>query len=148
MGARRKAREFALQALYLVDLTNLTAEKAIRGVIKDAKIDDKTKEFIEYLTQGTLQHLRQLNDVIVDNARNWEMKRMATLDRNILRMGAYEIIYELDTPVSVIIDEAVELAKTFSTEESGKFVNGILDKLKTLRIENHAEEGHKRSKRD
>ena len=76
------------------------------------------------------------------------MKRMATLDRNILRLGAYELIYEVETPVSVIIDEAVELAKTFSTEESGKFVNGILDKIKTLRPKTDAEEGHKASKRD
>ena len=71
-----------------------------------------------------------LDALIKKYAQNWEMDRMAALDRNLLRLGAYEIIFELDTPVSVIIDEAVEMAKAFSTPDSGKFVNGILDRIR------------------
>jgi N utilization substance protein B len=71
--------------------------------------------------------------VVQAYAANWELKRMAALDRNILRLAAYELIYELDTPETVIINEAVEIAKAYSTDDSGKFVNGILDKLKSQR---------------
>lgn len=133
MGVRRKGREFALQMLYLVDVTKLPAEKIVDGVTAGENLDEKSVAFARDLAFGALNNKTALDELIKKYAKNWEMERMAALDRNILRMGAYEIVYQTDTPVSVIIDEAVEIAKTFSTPDSGKFVNGILDKIKLER---------------
>jgi len=130
MGERRKGRELALQALYLMDIAHLPKDKALKTITGAEKGSPKTRKFAELLTLGTADHMDEINGLIVKYAANWEMNRMAALDRNLLRLGAFEILYELDTPVSVIIDEAVEIAKTFSTPDSGGFVNGILDKIK------------------
>ncbi len=133
MGARRQGREFALQSLYLTDVSNITPEKALAGVLHGQEVDEKIQAFARRLTLGTIENRPALDDLIKKYARNWELERMAALDRNILRLGAFEMLHELDTPISVIIDEAVEIAKTYSTDDSGKFVNGILDKIKTER---------------
>ncbi|MCB4755731.1 MAG: transcription antitermination factor NusB [Elusimicrobia bacterium] len=133
MGARRKAREYALQALYLADITPLPPEKALKGILTSDKIEERIRTYTKWLTEGTLKHKPEIDELITKVATNWEIDRMAALDRNILRMGAFELLYENDTPPSVIIDEAVEIAKTFSTIDSGKFVNGILDKIKLER---------------
>jgi N utilization substance protein B len=85
------------------------------------------------LARGALAHRPALDAVIAKVAENWEIGRMAAIDRNILRLAAFELMHSLETPVSVVIDEAVEIAKTYSTQDSGKFVNGILDKIKTER---------------
>lgn len=135
MGSRRKAREYALQALYLADISTLPPAVALACLTRDEDMEEKTLEFAKGLTEGTLENKDSLDQLIVKYTRNWELGRMAALDRNILRLGAYEIIFELTTPVSVVIDEAVEIAKMFSTGDSGKFVNGILDKIKDERKE-------------
>jgi len=133
MGSRRKARELALQTLYLIDITSLPANKAFDGILRGQEMDGKTLAFSKSLVEGAKTNADLLDQTIMKYSENWEIKRMAALDRNLLRLGAYEIIFETDTPVSVIIDEAVEMAKTFSTQDSGKFVNGILDKIKNER---------------
>ncbi len=133
MGVRRMGREFALQALYLIDLNKLTLEKALTAVTAEPNSDPLAKKFAKILLEGALLHKTELDEIIVKYTLNWEMSRMAALDRNILRLGAYELLYETNTPISVVIDEAVEIAKKFSTEDSGKFVNGILDKIKSER---------------
>ena len=135
MGARRRGRELALQALYLADVSKLDAGKALRGVCYDEPEGEKSRDFARRLTEGVLARRAEIDDAIARAAENWEVGRMAALDRNIMRIGAYELLHEADTPVSVVIDEAVEIAKTYSTEESGKFVNGILDKIKLERPE-------------
>lgn len=129
MGARRKGREFALQALYLADITRLPLEKALTALTY-GDVDPKAREFALGLAEGAYNNTEAIDAAIMKYARNWDIRRMAALDRNILRLGAYEILFEAGTPVSVAIDEAVELAKSFSTGDSGKFVNGILDKVK------------------
>ena len=133
MGLRRKAREMALEVLYLCDVSSLSREKAMVGVLKSSDLDSKTKIFMNRLIEGVLDKRETLDNIIIKYSENWEMKRMAALDRNILRLGSYELLYEKETPVSVVIDEAVEIAKSFSTPDSGKFVNGILDKVKNER---------------
>jgi transcription antitermination protein NusB len=133
MGSRRKGREFALQAIYLADITKMPEQRAFRSLVRGNALDEKGKEFAEALAAGTLGKKVELDALIKKYAKNWDLDRMAALDRNILRLGAYEILYELDTPVSVIIDEAVEIAKAYSTSDSGKFVNGILDRIKDER---------------
>jgi N utilization substance protein B len=138
MGARRKSREMALQFLYLVDAAKLTAEDAKKSLLDPWHTPEKIREFAELLALGTLSHAEHIDALITKYAENWEIKRMTAVDRNIMRLAAFELVYEPETPISVIIDEAVEIAKTFSTEESGKFVNGILDKIKLERKENGA----------
>ncbi len=135
MGIRRKGREYALQVLYLCDVANINPDKSIKFLMAYGDIEKPIADFAERLAQGTMQHIKAIDPLIIKHAKNWEITRMAALDRNVLRLGAYELMFE-DTPISVVIDEAVELAKMFSTDESGKFVNGILDKIKSERPKN------------
>jgi N utilization substance protein B len=91
------------------------------------------KGFAINLFRGVCERKSEIDALIAQNAKNWEIERMAAVDRNIIRLAAYEIIAMPETPINVIIDEAVEISKKYSTKDSGKFVNGILDKLKTAR---------------
>lgn len=140
MGLRRLSREYALQILYAVDVCKLESEDAQKSFWKDRKSGKKVLEFATTLVEGTLKNLPQIDSLIVKYARNWDIDRMASIDRNILRQATFEILYLLDIPIKVIINEAVELAKKYSTEESGKFVNGILDKIKEARSVKDAKE--------
>jgi N utilization substance protein B len=133
MGLRRLSREYALQILYAVDVCKLESEDAQKSFWKDRKSGKKVLEFATTLVEGTLKNLPQIDSLISKYARNWDIHRMASIDRNILRQASFEILYLLDIPINVIINEAVELAKKYSTEESGKFVNGILDKIRESR---------------
>jgi N utilization substance protein B len=133
MGRRRQAREIALQALYLVDVAGSSLGVAFDSVNRGFPEDEKTLDFARSLLQGTADRQEELDSRIAATAANWSLKRMAAVDRNILRLACYELSYESATPVGVIIDEAIEIARKYSTEDSTKFINGILDKLKTLR---------------
>lgn len=127
---RRKAREFALQVLYQLDVRKEKPSAAIlKHFWKQNECDDEVRAFAEELIKGTFRHLDRINSRIQVCAENWNLDRMATVDRNILRLGAYEILYRRDIPASVTINEAVEIAKKFGTDESGAFVNGVLDSL-------------------
>jgi N utilization substance protein B len=127
MGARRKARELALQMLYQHDLSGNAAD-AIVGTFEDLqKSKANTREFAERIFRGTLDHLAEIDQMIVAQADNWRLERMAVVDRNIIRMSVYEFLHETDTPKLVIIDEAIEIAKKFGTQKSSQFINGILD---------------------
>ncbi len=131
MRKRTKARELALQLLFQVDITNEPVDKAI-GVFwqnQARDIEPEVKEFTESLIKGTIDRKIQLDEAITRYAVNWLIKRMAVIDRNILRLAAFEILYLPEIPVKVSINEAVDLAKKFGDIDSGKFVNGILDKI-------------------
>jgi N utilization substance protein B len=133
VGVRRQAREAALQILYMADTAKMPPEEAAKMIWAGMELPEKAREFADALAKGALEHRAALDQIIVKYAENWELHRMAAVDRNILRLAAYELLHHTDTPISVVIDEAVEIAKTFSTQASGKFVNGILDKIKTER---------------
>lgn len=133
MGLRRQAREAALQILYLADIASLTGEKSAKIIWAGSEAPPRARAFADELARGAMAHRPQLDGLITRYAENWEIARMAAIDRNILRLAAFELLHNQDTPVSVVIDEAVEIAKTYSTQDSGKFVNGILDKIKTER---------------
>ena len=122
----------ALQSLYLADACRLTVQAALKSTLSEPG-ESSVKVFASHLAQGVEDHKPQIDALLTKYAQNWDLDRMAAVDRNILRLSTYEILYDTDTPLSVIIDEAIEVAKTFSTEDSGKFVNGILDKVKTER---------------
>ncbi|MFA6004552.1 MAG: transcription antitermination factor NusB [Elusimicrobiota bacterium] len=138
MGRRRQAREIALQALYLVDVAANPTSEAFAVVNRGSDTDDlKTLNFAHSLLEGTVRLQEDIDGHITATAANWSIQRMAAVDRNILRLACYELIYEQDTPVNVVIDEAIEIARKYSTEDSTKFINGILDKLKAQRPTAH-----------
>ena len=132
MGYRRQAREIALQTLYLCDTSNISMESALKTTLLDF-ITEQVKKFSEHLVRGVFQHKEEIDAMISRTAENWELNRMAVVDRNILRVSTFEIISDPNTPISVIIDEALEISKIYSTQESSKFINGILDKVKQER---------------
>jgi len=127
MGARRKARELALQMLFQHDMAGNEPDMII-GTFEDLqKSKPNTREFAVKIFRGTVDHLGEIDDMIQVQAENWRLSRMAVVDRNIIRMSIYEFLHETDTPKLVIIDEAIEIAKKFGTQKSSQFINGILD---------------------
>jgi len=127
---RRKAREYALQLLFQLDIRK---EKPSLTLFKrfwtDEEPDAEVRTFAEEIVKGTFKHLRAINARVLACAKNWSLDRMAVIDRNVLRLATYEILYRMDIPPSVTINEAIELAKKYGTDESGAFVNGILDSV-------------------
>ncbi len=124
----------ALQLLYQLDITHDPFEKATHAFWQmDANrdCDEEVRVFAEDLVKGVLSNLKGIDDLIAKYATNWELDRMAVVDRNILRLSAYEMTQREDIPPKVSINEAVELAKKYSGVQSSKFVNGILDKIKS-----------------
>lgn len=130
---RRKAREHALQILFQLDLRKEKPSAAsLRRFWTEFQPEEDVKAFAEEIIKGTYKHLSKINDLIHQCAKNWSLDRMAVVDRNVLRMAIYEILYRIDIPTSVSINEAIEIAKKYGTEESGAFVNGILDRVARL----------------
>ena len=127
MGARRKARELALQMLYQHDLSGNLPDAIVETFEDLQKSKANTREFATRIFRGTLDHLGEIDEMITAQADNWRLSRMAVVDRNIIRMSVYEFMHENDTPKLVIIDEAIEIAKKFGTQKSSQFINGILD---------------------
>lgn len=128
MSTRSKARETALQMLYQQDLNPDMDFHTVREQIADRISNEQLAEFAWHLFIGTREHLVDLDQRIEKIAQNWSLKRMAPTDRNVLRLGTYELLHT-STPPRVIIDEALELAKMFGSSQSSQFVNGILDRL-------------------
>lgn len=139
---RRDAREYALQFLYRIDFIIISAENSnkTKGIsnIKDslevfwpdtAEKDPDIKAFAEDIILGTIKNLKEIDPLIQKIAEKWKISRMASIDRNILRFAAYELLFRKDIPAAVTINEAIEIAKKYSTAESAAFINGILDKI-------------------
>lgn len=132
MGARRKARECALQMLFAADVADINKSNLTRDFWKelsDENSDDVTREFANKLTLGTIRKLSIIDDRIRTRAEHWRIERMAIVDRNILRLAVNEFLFE-DTPHTVVINESLEIARRFSTYEATQFINGILDAIK------------------
>jgi transcription antitermination protein NusB len=127
MGARRKARELALQMLFQHDMSGNQPEQIIDTFEELHKSKPNTREFATKIFHGTVAHMTEIDEMIQNQAENWRLSRMAAVDRNIIRMSIYEFLHEDDTPKLVIIDEAIEIAKKYGTQKSSQFINGILD---------------------
>jgi N utilization substance protein B len=136
MGRRRRGREAALRMLFEIDVGKTPPEAVVARQLAESELDPESLEFARRLVEGTLAERQRIDELLGGYAREWSLSRMANVDRNVLRLAAYEILYLPDIPASVSVDEAVELAKKYSTGESGKFVNGILGNL----IREHAPE--------
>jgi len=133
MRKRTLAREFALQILYQIDITRDNYDTALANfwqVRIEEHIEESVKDFTGELVKGVAQNREAIDNKIVQYATNWQLKRMAVVDRNILRMSCFELMFCRDIPPKVSINEAVELAKRYSGMEAGKFVNAISDKIK------------------
>jgi transcription antitermination protein NusB len=131
-GTRRKARECALQMLFAADVVKNAQAFSTDDYWKelgDEEFDEKTRSFANNLVLGTLKNHEPIDEKIRSRAEHWRIERMAIVDRNVLRLAVYEFLYE-DTPHTVVINEALEIARRFSTFEATQFINGILDAIK------------------
>ncbi len=126
IGSRRASRELALRALFQIDVAQVSPEGAFEAVADAEKYSEDTLKFAHELVQGVPSQLTRIDAIIERHARGWSLERMANIDRNILRLAIYELLFRAEIPPSVTVDEAVELAKKYSTAESGRFVNGVL----------------------
>lgn len=125
MGVRREGRELALMLLYREEITGLT-DPAIPG-LEDA--DPRALDFASELVAGVRENVERIDEAISRASENWDIPRMGAVDRTILRIGAYELLCAPETPIAVIINEAVEAARKYSSDECGRFVNGVLDRV-------------------
>jgi transcription antitermination protein NusB len=131
-GARHKARELALQVLYEIDSVKHTAAEALQHILARIEVSEETGQFANELVEGVLQNKEQLDQNIRDFAPAWPLDQISLVDRNVLRLAIFEILLENKTPVKVAINEAVELAKTFGSNNSSRFVNGVLGSVSNL----------------
>ncbi len=127
---RRRSREYALQLLFQLELsgTELTAD-TWNDFWEGIDEGEDVKEFALSIVKSTKDHIQEIDETIQKIVKNWSLERMAVIDRNILRAATYELLYRNDIPHSVVINEALEIAKKYSTIESSSFINGILDKI-------------------
>lgn len=136
---RRVAREIALQSLYQIQVTQIDPREAIAFSLDEAQHDNEanllieeeelTSAYIEELVEGTCHHVQVIDRLLVDYLKGWKIERLSRVDKDILRLATYEMIYRDDIPPKAVINEALELAKIYSTDESSKFVNGVLGQM-------------------
>ena len=136
MSLRRKAREYALQILFQYDLANGNIAEIMENFWKEKKSNSKIVSFCSQLVNGTIENINEIDRCISRHSLNWKLERMSTVDRNVLRIATYELLFSKETPPPVVINEAIEVAKKFGTEDSAKFINGILDAIRRSLEEN------------
>jgi transcription antitermination factor NusB len=140
MRKRTRARELVLQLLYQAEMTLLHPRDLLSDFLADhaapGEDDPEIRRFVQEWSVQIFDHLTEIDQKITSCATNWQLDRMAAVDRNILRLAGFEILFRNDIPPKVAINEAVELAKKFGDLESGKFVNGILDKMNKTKVQN------------
>lgn len=132
MGARRSGREAALQMLFQLEASNVSSAQAIElfwRTFEDA--DPEGRPYADSIVRGVADNLDAIDKRVTSASQNWRLERMSRVDRNLLRLGTWELLFKSDVPRAVILDEAVELAKAFGTDESSGFVNGVLDRIAT-----------------
>ena len=134
MKKRTRARELALQFLYQLDLLGDGVLDDLAGFLRLEESDAQTCRFARRIVEGTCEHRASIDETIQQVAQNWQISRMAVIDRNVLRLATYELLHCDDIPPKVAINEAIELGKRYSTANSGAFINGILDKIKNTRL--------------
>ncbi len=140
MGVRRQSRESALQALFMCDFHNVWEMKEVEFCLQYFRVPSEVIVYALSLCQGVIAEMSELDRIISDASKNWSIARMGSVDRNVIRIATFELMYEREVPQNVIINEAIEIVKKFASQESGTFVNGILDKIAELiRVEQASE---------
>lgn len=130
MGKRRKSRELALQILYGIEINERELPRVLSHFWEDNPHPGEVRDFATKLVTGAHEKLSYIDNLLKKYADNWDISRLAAVDRNILRFAIYELLFLDDVPPRVTINEAIEIAKKYSTADSGKFINGILDRIK------------------
>jgi transcription antitermination protein NusB len=129
MGARSTAREAALQMLFALEASGAEVDRVIVDYWLETPGDPEDRLYADELVRGVSRELEQTDARLRAASKNWRIERMTRVDRSVLRLGAFELAHRPDVPRAVILDEAVEIAKRYGTEESGAFVNGVLDRV-------------------
>jgi transcription antitermination protein NusB len=127
--SRRRARELALRGLYEMDITRVNPDRVIGDALYEPDERPEQKIYAEKVIRGFHEHSSQIDRMLADRIKEYDFRRIAAIDRNVLRMATYELLYEPAIPPAVTLNEAIEIAKKYSTAESGKFVNGVLGKV-------------------
>jgi N utilization substance protein B len=131
MGPRRKAREYALQMLFQWDVTRDTIDHVAETFFQNQSEEQQAVvDFARQLVTLTVEHVEEIDVILQRHAEHWRLDRMAIVDRNVLRLATQEFLYDKETPKTVVINEAIEIARRFSSQESPQFINGILDSIK------------------
>ena len=129
MGARHSGREAALQMLFQMEASGASVDRVVELFWRNFEADPEGRPYADEVVRGIADALEKVDKRITQASAHWRLERMARVDRNVLRLGAWELEHKLDVPRAVILDEAVELAKSYGTEDSSSFVNGVLDKV-------------------
>ncbi len=129
MGKRRKAREATLQILFQLDFNSSESAQTINHYWRNKKIAPEIKEYGQWLVKGIISHQKEIDKIIQSFSEHWRLSRMAVVDRNILRMAIFELLYEGNVAPAIVINEAIEIAKKYSGQQAALFVNGILDAI-------------------
>ena len=129
MGRRRKSREFALQVLYQLNITKQDATKALTQFQENFLPNEEADDFLKRLVLGVIEHYAELDRLIERYSENWRLDRINMIERNILRMALFELLYCEEIPPKVTLNEAIDLGKRYGSEESGSFINGLLDRI-------------------
>jgi transcription antitermination factor NusB len=137
--SRTLAREAALKALYQLDLRTSVPDADLEELLQREAPQAEARDYARIIVRGTRKAQARIDQEIVQVAENWDLSRMAAIDRNVIRLAIYEMLHRRDIPPPVAIDEAVSMAKKYSTKDSGAFVNGILDRVKIRRLGASAE---------
>jgi N utilization substance protein B len=140
MPSRRQAREYALQMLYQAEVGGMPISDVVTHFWDREKAPEEVRDFAIHLADGAAQALPEIDALLRGHLENWRLERLGAVDRNVLRLAVFEFLRDPETPRIVVIDEAIEVAKRFGGEESGQFVNGILDALRK-RLDEEAPEG-------
>ena len=130
MGQRRKAREETLRILFRLEFENKQIEKTLNQYWKSKKASEEIKEYSTWLVNGVISDQAKIDNIIQQVSEHWRISRMALVDRNILRMAVFELLYEENIAPAIVINEAIEIAKKYSGDEAATFVNGILDAVR------------------
>ena len=130
MGKRRKSRESTLQILFQLEFDDSDPDRVIKQFWKGKKVSREIKEYSLYLIKGVTSHQDSIDRIIQSASEHWRISRMAVVDRNILRMAVFELLYAEGLPAAIVINEAIEVAKKFSSDQAAQFINGILDALR------------------
>ena len=130
MGKRRRSRETALKLLYALDITQEPVDELLQTSWLDTVVPEAVREFSVALVVGVMAHRDEIDTLVQEWSMNWSLERIGVIERNILRFAIYELLFLTDIPPNVTINEAVEVAKRYGTDEAPSFINGILDRIK------------------
>lgn len=126
---RRIMREFVFKVIYQYDFTKNNIDEIFKNTLENEKLDSESEKVAWDFVRGIIEKIDSIDSLIKSHLINWAFERLSSIDKNILRLGTYELLYKDDIPIEVTLNEAIEIAKKFGSEKSGKFVNGVLDRI-------------------